>query len=358
MNFASYKGKRVLVTGHTGFKGSWLCEWLLMLGAEVHGFALKPPTVPSLFNQLQLARRLATHTIGDIRDFMTLKRVVKTTQADIIFHLAAQPLVRESYRTPRETFDANVMGTVNLLEAIRAAQTPDQRCAIICITTDKVYENDESGTPFTEDAPLGGSDPYSASKGACEIVIQSYRRSFFSHSDSSVSVASARAGNVIGGGDWAPDRIVPDTMRAFFANEPLIVRNTASTRPWQHVLEPLCGYLTLGEQLYADPSLAQAFNFGPRSDTVKTVGQLVRELQIATGGFDVIDRTDPQAPHEAKLLMLNSRKATRLLGWRPRWDFHRTLWETSEWYKGKYGNVSARTLCQAQINSYCQTEVK
>ena len=356
--FESYKGKKVLVTGHTGFKGSWLCEWLLMLGAEVHGYALKPPTKPSLFNQLRLSRRIASHTIGDVRDLKTLARVVKAVQADVVFHLAAQPLVRESYRTPCETFAANVMGTVNLLEAVRRAQTSDHRCAVVCVTTDKVYENDESGRPFVEDAPLGGSDPYSASKGACEIAIQSYRRSFFSSTNSSVGVASARAGNVIGGGDWAVDRIVPDAMRAFFVGRPLVVRNSASIRPWQHVLEPLCGYLTLGEKLYLDSRFAQAFNFGPRQDTVKTVAQLVRELVATSGGFEVIDRTDLTAPHEAELLMLDSRKATRLLGWKPRWNFRRTLWETSEWYKGKHGFESATKLCQQQIRSYCQEEAK
>lgn len=358
MDFANYQGKNILVTGHTGFKGSWLCEWLLMLGANVHGYALKPPTSPSLFNQLRLSRRINSHTIGDVRDFKALAQVVKSSHADIVFHLAAQPLVRESYRVPLETFDTNVMGTVNLLEAIRATQTTDHRCAVICITTDKVYENDESGEPFDEGSPLGGSDPYSASKGACEIAIQSYQRSFFSNRISSVSVASARAGNVIGGGDWAKDRIVPDAMRAFFDNKPLIVRNSSSVRPWQHVLEPLCGYLTLGEQLYSNPCLAQAFNFGPRSNTMKTVGQLVHEMKIATGGFEVIDRTDPNAPNEAKLLMLNSQKATNLLGWKPRWDFRRTIWETSEWYKGKYNCDSARTLCQGQISNYCLTKTK
>lgn len=356
--FEFYSGRRVLVTGHTGFKGSWLCEWLLLLGAEVHGYALKSPTYPSLCSQLRLSRRVASHTIGDVRDLKALTRVVRAVQPEVVFHLAAQPLVRASYRTPRETFDTNIMGTVNLLEAVRTTQSMNRRCAVICITTDKVYENDDGGQPFTEDAPLGGSDPYSASKGACEIVIQSYRRSFFSFPNSSVSVASARAGNVIGGGDWATDRIVPDAMRAFFAGEPLVVRNAASTRPWQHVLEPLCGYLTLGERLHSDPTLAQAFNFGPCGDAVKTVGDLVHQLSIMVGGFEVIDQTDPMALHEAKFLMLDSSRARRLLGWRPRWDFRRMLWETSEWYKGKYGHDSASKLCRAQIRAYCDSEVK
>jgi len=361
----SYSGKRVLITGHTGFKGSWLCEWLLMLGAEVHGYALKPPTNPSLFNQLQLSRRIASHTLGDVRDVKALTKAVKRVKPDFVFHLAAQPLVRESYRTPLETFDTNVMGTVNVLEALRKfqikqsnnLQSNNWHCSVVCITTDKVYENDNSGKAFKEDSPLGGSDPYSASKGACEIAIQSYRRSFFSAPESPVRVASARAGNVIGGGDWAADRIVPDAMRAFFADEPLVVRNMASTRPWQHVLEPLSGYLMLGQRLYEDPSFAQAFNFGPDPKAVKTVGELVAELCVATGGFKVIDRSDPKAPPEAKLLMLDSRKAARLLGWKSRWDFRRTLWETSAWYKGKQDRESARDLCRGQIEAYCATRV-
>jgi len=356
MSFDSYKGKRVLVTGHTGFKGSWLCEWLLMLGAEVHGYALKPPTNPSLFNQLQLSRRIASHTLGDVRDLKHLTKVVKRVRPDIVFHLAAQPLVRESYRTPRETFDTNVMGTVNLLEAVRLSVQQSNPVSVVCITTDKVYENDNSGKPFVESSPLGGSDPYSASKGACEIAIQSYRRSFFSAPDCPVRVASARAGNVIGGGDWAVDRLVPDAMRAFFADKPLVVRNMASTRPWQHVLEPLSGYLLLGERLCEDRSLAQAFNFGPDPKAVKTVGELVAELYATTGGFEVVDKSDPKAPPEAKLLMLDSSKAARLLGWKPRWSFRRTLWETSEWYKGKHDFGSARQLCREQIAAYCETK--
>ncbi len=347
----AYCGKRVLVTGHTGFKGSWLCEWLLSLGAEVHGYALKPPTTPSLFNQLRLSKRIASHVVGDVRDVRTLSKVVKAARPDYIFHLAAQPIVRYSYVHPVETFDTNVMGTVNLLEACRKLKKP---CAVVCITTDKVYENDDSGKPFAEGDPLGGSDPYSASKGACEIAIQSYRRSFFSSPDSIVRVASARAGNVIGGGDWAQDRLVPDAMRAFFGSRHLVIRNRNSTRPWQYVLEPLSGYLSLGAALSLDGAYATAFNFGPDPKSVKTVGQLMARLLPLFPEVEVEDLTDPNAPREAKLLTLDSTKACKLLGWMPRWDFKRTIWETAEWYKGQFGHESAVDLCREQIESFGQ----
>ena len=356
MNLDIYRGRRVLITGHTGFKGAWLCEWLLKLGAEVHGFALKPPTRPALFTQLRLARRIASHETGDVRDRAAVATCVTRVRPDFIFHLAAQPIVRESYRTPAETFDVNVMGTVNVLEAVRRA---DARCSVVCITTDKVYENDNAGRAFREGDPLGGSDPYSASKGACEIAVASYRRSFFDGPDSPVRIASARAGNVIGGGDWATDRIVPDAMRAFLAGKPLLVRNRKSTRPWQHVLEPLCGYLTLGAALDAgtagaggtDPS-ARAFNFGPDAACVRTVGDLVRELRRHFPAAQVEDRTDPRAPKEAKLLQLDSAKAKSALGWTPRWDFRRTVSETARWYAAVAAGGDPRRVTDEQIEAY------
>ena len=356
--YDSYKGKKVLVTGHTGFKGSWLCEWLLMLGAEVHGLALPPPTKPSLFNQLRLGKRIKSHTIGDIRDLTTVKGVICRVKPDFVFHLAAQPLVRLSYKTPVETFDTNVMGTVNVLEAMRAMMSElrsDKTVSVVCVTTDKVYENDDSGKAFRESDPLGGSDPYSASKGACEIAIQSYRRSFFSAEDSPVRVASARAGNVIGGGDWAKDRIVPDAMRAFFGDRHLVIRNRNSTRPWQHVLEPLSGYLMLGAALCKDGKFATAFNFGPDPKSVKTVGLLVATLLPLFPEVEIEDLTDPNAPKEAKLLTLDSAKARSLLGWKPRWDFRRTIWETAEWYKGRFAHDSAVDLCHEQIKLYSES---
>lgn len=341
----AYAGKKVFVTGHTGFKGAWLCEMLLALGAKVHGYALKPPTRPALFTQLRLSNRIASHTIGDVRDLDALTAAVRAARPDYVFHLAAQPLVLTSYAEPVATFDVNVMGTVNLLEAVRRV---GGACSVVCITTDKCYENDNAGRAFVETNPMGGSDPYSASKGACEIAIASYRRSFFS-GGSPVKVASARAGNVIGGGDWALDRIVPDAMRAFLSGKMLTVRNAKSTRPWQHVLEPLSGYLALGASAYAE-----AFNFGPDERTVKTVGQLVKELRKAFPEGQVEDRTDPRAPKEAKLLRLDSTKAKTLLGWTPRWNFARTIRETAHWYKQVADGASPLDLTQRQISAFLE----
>ena len=340
----AYRGKRIFVTGHTGFKGSWLCEMLLMAGAEVYGYALRPPTKPSLFAQLKLAKRIKSHVIGDVRDLKSLTAAIRVAKPDFVFHLAAQPLVRDSYRVPVETFDTNVMGTVNVLEAVRRI---GRKCRVVCITTDKVYENDNRGRAFKEGDPLGGCDPYSASKGACEIAIASYRRSFFSAAGCPVKVASARAGNVIGGGDWAADRIVPDAMRAFLAGRVLTVRNRRSTRPWQHVLEPLCGYLML-----AASKEDSAFNFGPDEATVKTVGQLVTELKRHFPKAKANDLTDPKAPKEAKLLQLDSAKAHKVLGWKPRWDFGRTIAATAEWYKTVAGGADVRLVTDLQIESY------
>lgn len=354
-----YRGRSVFVTGHTGFKGSWLCEWLLSLGAEVHGFALEPPTEPSIFDQLGLARRIASHTIGDIRDRATLAKAVADADPDFVFHLAAQPLVRLSYREPVETFDTNVMGTVNLLEAIRrhyshpSSHIPHP-CSVVCITTDKVYENNESGRAYKEDDPFGGYDPYSASKGACEIAIASYRRSFFGDPESPVWVASARAGNVIGGGDWALDRIVPDCMRALDRGEAIPVRNKVSTRPWQHVLEPLGGYLTLGAALatrtrFAD--YASGFNFGPDPSANRTVKDLVTEiLKHRAGAWE--DRSDPTAVHEAGLLNLDITKAREVLGWKPRWDFATTVAKTVEWYRAVGAGENPSELTARQIQDY------
>ena len=354
-----YRGKSVFVTGHTGFKGSWLWEWLLSLGAEVHGFALEPPTEPALFDQLGLEKRIASHTIGDIRDREALASAVATAAPDFVFHLAAQPLVRLSYREPVETFGINVMGTVNLLEAVRQhARTLDGRrktCSVVCITTDKVYENNESGQAYKETDPFGGYDPYSASKGACEIAIASYRRSFFNDPANSVWVASARAGNVIGGGDWALDRIVPDCMRAIDRGEAIPVRNKVSTRPWQHVLEPISGYLTLGAALatrtrFAD--YASGFNFGPDPSANRTVKDLVTEILKHREG-KWVDRSDPKAVHEAGLLNLDIAKAREVLGWTPRWNFETTIAKTAEWYVAAAAGGDVAEMAARQIQEYC-----
>ena len=356
-----YKNKRVLITGHTGFKGSWLCEWLLALGAEVHGFALEPPTRPSLFNQLKLEKRIASHTIGDVRDLDLLVRTMRRVKPDFVFHLAAQPLVRLSYEKPAETFDTNVMGTVNVLEAARRIgrtqfghQISGHQISVVCITTDKVYENNEKGRPFRETDPFGGHDPYSASKGACEIVISSYRRSFFGTPDSPVWVASARAGNVIGGGDWAKDRIVPDAMRALAKGEVIPVRNKISTRPWQHVLEPLGGYLTLGAALAKRERFDEVcggFNFGPDPKANRTVKELVEEmLKWRKGAW--VDKSDPNAVHEAGLLNLDIRKARKVLGWKPRWAFEETVKNTVQWYAAVANGANPVEATNAQIMGY------
>ena len=368
--FKCYRGRKVLVTGHTGFKGSWLCEWLLALGAEVHGYSLPPPTKPSLFNQLKLAKRIKSHAIGDVRDLASLIRTMRRVKPDFVFHLAAQPLVRLSYEKPVETFETNVIGTVNVLEAARSLMAPDLMAelrsantelrsaslSVVCITTDKVYENNEKGRPFKESDPFGGYDPYSASKGACEIAISSYRRSFFGSPDSPVWVASARAGNVIGGGDWAKDRIVPDAMRALAKDEAIPVRNSVSTRPWQHVLEPLGGYLALGAALAKRERFGDVcggFNFGPDPKANRTVKELVEEmLKWRRGKW--IDKTEPGAVHEAGLLNLDIRKARRVLGWKPRWSFEETVKNTVQWYASVANGQDPVEITQGQIDGYCK----
>jgi CDP-glucose 4,6-dehydratase len=349
----AFHGQRVLVTGHTGFKGAWLVEWLLALGADVHGLALPPPTTPALFDQLDLAGRLAdAHHLGDIRDFATVSGLVARLRPAFIFHLAAQPLVRQSYREPVETYATNVMGTAHVLEAVRRAALP---CVIVSVTTDKCYENRETPRPYNEDDPLGGHDPYSSSKGAAELIISACRRSFFSTPTSPVRLASVRAGNVIGGGDWAADRIVPDCMRALAAGAAIPVRNKNSTRPWQHVLEPLGGYLWLAARLAGDdggPALRSAFNFGPEPESNRSVAGLVQEILKHWPG-EWSDQSDPAAPHEAGLLNLSIDKAKHLLGWRPVWDFAATIGQTVAWYRAAGADhAAAGDLTRRQIAAY------
>lgn len=355
MAFAdTYRGKRVLITGHTGFKGSWLAEWLLALGTEVIGFALPPPTEPSLFEQLGLASRLK-HVVGDVRDLAAVRRVMDEARPDFVFHLAAQPLVRLSYEQPVETYGTNVMGTANVLEAVRLT---GRRCVVVAITTDKCYENKEWAHSYREEDPMGGYDPYSSSKGAAELVIAAYRRSYFSGSDSLVKLASARAGNVIGGGDWALDRIVPDCIRALRRGETIPVRNKIATRPWQHVLEPLSGYLWLGACLHSSrlsafgSQLTSAFNFGPSLSSNRTVAELVQEvLKHWPGKWE--DKSDPKAVHEAKLLNLATDKAYHFLGWAPAWSFVETLRETVDWYRQTEALTSkVDALTAGQITAY------
>jgi CDP-glucose 4,6-dehydratase len=351
---AAYAGRRVLVTGHTGFKGAWLCEWLLDLGAQVHGLALAPEE-RSLFGALDLGRRLG-HTLLDIRDAGAVRVHVGQLQPEIILHLAAQPLVRLSYREPVETFATNVLGTAHLLDAVRAGDFP---CSIVVVTSDKCYANDGRPRAFREDDPLGGHDPYSASKGAAEIVTAAYRDSFFVH-DTRVALASARAGNVIGGGDWAADRIVPDAIRALESGRPIPVRNPAFTRPWQHVLEPLGGYLLLAARLEAAratrkaegiPEIASAFNFGPEPSANRTVRELVEEILKAWPGKWEQAAQEKHLP-EAPLLSLDIAKAHQTLGWTPRWDFARTVHETVAWYRAVHEHADAVAETQKQIAAY------
>jgi CDP-glucose 4,6-dehydratase len=346
-----YAGKRIFVTGHTGFKGSWLCEWLLRLGAEIIGYSLPPKTKPALFTQLGLKARLK-HIIGDVRDLPDLRRAVCQARPDFVFHLAAQPLVRESYTQPVETFQTNLMGTVNLLEALRTIERP---CAAIFVTTDKCYENLEWHHGYREGDALGGHDPYSASKATAEIAISSYRRSFFKQHP--VTIASARAGNVIGGGDWATDRIVPDSIRSLQKGRSIGVRNPHATRPWQHVLEPLGGYLwlaaCLAQPLVKSHQLAAAFNFGPNLEANRTVRELEEEILKHWPG-KWVDQSDPSAVHEAHLLHLATEKAFHLLDRKPVWDFEKCVAETVGWYYtvGKKP-ASAREVLLGQISGYC-----
>ncbi len=341
--YGAYRGRRVWVSGHTGFKGSWLCEWLLELGAEVHGYALEPDTDPSLFVQLGLASRIR-HLIGDVRDPRAVRAALEQAKPDFVFHLAAQPLVRRSYQKPVETFETNVMGTVHVLEALKEIGRP---CTAVLVTTDKCYENEESGRAYREDDRLGGRDPYSASKAMAELAVTAYRRSFLD--SGAIRVATARAGNVIGGGDWAEDRIVPDCIRALRVGAPIQVRNPVSTRPWQHVLEPLAGYLLLAAALERNSHLPRAFNFGPKPESNRTVRDLVEGvLRHWPGKWE--DLSEPGAVHEAKLLSLDVSLAGECIGWNPRWGFEKTLRATAEWYLHYHQTrISARDTTCAQI---------
>lgn len=345
----AFEGRRVLVTGHTGFKGSWLSEWLLRLGAHVTGYALEPPTDPSLFAELGLEDRIE-HVIGDVRDPAHLREVLASAQPEIVFHLAAQPLVRLSYDEPVETYDTNVMGTVNLLEAVRTC--PSVRVCIV-VTSDKCYENRETGQAYREDDAMGGFDPYSSSKGCAELVTGAYRRSFFGP-EAYASIASVRAGNVIGGGDWALDRIVPDCVRALQAGEPIVVRNPDSVRPWQHVLEPLSGYMHLAARMWDEGhALEGPWNFGPEEQGTVRVRQVVDAIVEAWGSGSW---TGPEAtlaqPHEAKLLALDIEKARTVLGWHPVYEVERTLQVTAAWYSARHAGASVPELTRADIAAY------
>lgn len=367
MDFKStFKGRRVLVTGDTGFKGSWLCEWLLAEGANVYGLGLAPNTEPALFDKLSLASRIH-HCELDIRDANALLEYFSAVDPEIVLHLAAQPLVRLSYDIPVETYATNVMGTVHILDAIRLHSTSiSHPIAAVMITTDKCYENKEWLHSYREEDSMGGYDPYSSSKGACELVIQSYRKSFFNHPETcGIAVASARAGNVIGGGDWALDRIIPDCIKALQSGKPIPVRNKIATRPWQHVLEPLGGYLLLAAELWRGlngqgklqsnfkyTELCTAFNFGPNLQSNRPVGQLVEEVLKHWPG-EWTDQTDPNAVHEASLLNLATDKAFHMLNWTPQWDFTKTLKETVAWYyQSTKNDFDPQVFTRGQISDY------
>ena len=347
-----WRGKRVFITGHTGFKGGWLSLWLQAMGSEVHGYALNPPTEVNLFTVAGVDNGMASSVISDIRDADKLRQAMKSTLPEIVFHLAAQPLVRHSYAYPIETYAVNVMGTVHLLEAVRA--TPGVK-VVVNVTTDKCYENREWVWGYRENEAMGGYDPYSSSKGCAELVTAAYRRSFLE--SAGVALASARAGNVIGGGDWAADRLIPDFLRAMDAGETLKIRSPQSTRPWQHVLEPLSGYLMLAEQLYANGAeFAEAWNFGPEDGDAQTVRWIVERM--AEMRKDVNWQCDEALqPHEANYLKLDSSKARNQLNWRPRWRLQNALQMTLAWHEAWRNAKDMCSVTLAQIADY-QSEKK
>jgi len=347
MNREFWGGKRVFLTGHTGFKGGWLALWLVDMGAEVHGYALTPTTEPNFFTVCGLQASLKTSTIAEIRDAEKLRRTIQAAQPEIVLHLAAQPLVRYSYTAPVETYAVNVIGTVNLLEAVR--QTPSVK-AVVNVTTDKCYENREGGSPYRENEAMGGFDPYSSSKGCSELVTAAYRRSFLE--PVGVHLASARAGNVIGGGDWAADRLIPDFLRALDGGQLLTIRSPLATRPWQHVLEPLSGYLMLAEKLYTEgQSFAEAWNFGPDEADAKPVQWIVEHLcsQVpgATWQCDVSSQ-----PHEANTLRLDISKAKAQLGWHPKWNLKKGLGMTLAWHQAWGQGSNMADISLRQIHEY------
>ena len=350
-----YKGKRVLVTGHTGFKGSWLSIWLHELGAEIVGVALDPFTERDNFVLSGIGKKMVADIRADIRDGQKIKEIFALYQPEIVFHLAAQPLVRLSYEQPVETYETNVMGTINIMEAIRAIKSVKVG---VMVTTDKCYDNNEQLEGYVETDPFGGYDPYSSSKGACEIAIQSWRHSFFNPADygnrHTVSLASVRAGNVIGGGDWAKDRLIPDCIRALEATKVIDIRSPKAIRPWEHVLEPLSGYMFLAQKMWDDPtSYCEGWNFGPEAESVLTVLEVATAIIENFGFGELKDVSNSNALHEAMLLMLNINKAKTRLGWKPKLNAKECIALTSDWYK-RYKTENVYNLCVEEINKFIE----
>jgi len=345
-----WKGKKVFLTGHTGFKGSWLSLWLVSMGAKVTGYALAPNTTPNLFYVLAIDSLIEKSHIADIRDLSSLQKAMSEANPDAVIHMAAQPLVRYSYANPVETYATNVMGTVHVLESARSI---DSVRVTVVVTTDKCYENKEWVWGYRENEPMGGYDPYSNSKGCAELVTSAYRRSYFSGANSVNKVASARAGNVIGGGDWSEDRLIPDAIKAFEANKPLMIRNPLATRPWQHVLEPLSGYLILTQALY-DQGLAFAsgWNFGPRDEDNRSVQEVVELLISSWGETARWKKEDSEQHHEANLLKLDCSKARLQLGWTPKWNLESAIQKIVEWQKAYQAKKNMQEVSLAQINQY------
>lgn len=354
--FESFRGRSVFITGHTGFKGSWLTLWLNRLGARVSGYSLVPPTTPNNFATSSIRDLLVRHSNADVRDAAHLQGAIEACQPAVIFHLAAQVVVRQSYLDPRQTFDVNVMGTASLLDSVRKLRRP---CVVVIVTSDKCYRNSDPERRHRETDSFGGSDPYSASKAAAEILTESFRESYFRPEtvrDHGVKLASVRAGNAIGGGDWARDRIIPDMVRATVAKTPVQIRNPGSIRPWQHVLELLSGYLTLAGQMLEsdDPALCSGWNFGPNPAEGRTVKDVVETFLQNWSGAQWDDASGTVQPREEPALHLSNEKAKAELGWQPHWNFQETVKRTAHWYQRFYGNpcVSTRDACLQDISDY------
>ncbi len=342
--------KKVFITGHTGFKGGWLSLWLTLMGAKVTGFALPPNTIPSMYSLADIESTIFFSQLGDIRDYQSLKSAMIAAAPDVVFHLAAQPLVKYSYQNPIETYQTNVMGTAHVLEAMRNIETI--RAALI-ITTDKCYENNDKQTAYNEMDPMGGFDPYSSSKGCAELVVSAYQRSFFSKQNPPLAVATARAGNVIGGGDWSADRLLPDAFKAFDAGKPLLIRNLNAIRPWQHVLEPLAGYLLLAQKLFESGSVyVGGWNFGPDSRSEKPVSEVIELLTRMWGPTAKWQQDGTFHAHEASSLKLDCSKANSCLGWLPQWTLEVALQKTVDWQNAVKANINMNKFSLAQIIEY------